>query len=731
MWKSFCIQIQLNSSLIMAKFSIVLFWGVIITTQSLSAALPADSILNKEIQGVTVVGELSKAFALPTVVVDRNTIESSSYFTPADALRRETGISLVRDAIWATSLNVRGLSEQRLLVMTDGDRIQTATDHAAALSAVDLSSLEKIEVIKGAGSVLYGTGAMGGVVNFVSEQSIYTPTFQTKGKLGTEFNTVNNLWANSANIQFSAYNWYLSLNGSFRTAQDIKTPGGTLPNSQFHDASWSLKAGILYSPNQEVLVNYQHVKGWDIGLPGGRSFPATAVARYTGVERNQLSGEYVLKNINPDLKEVRFKVYTQSIIRDVELKPADPTVTIFPGSNNITSGAKLTSDWHFTDYHRLTLGAEGWQRNALTSRLTIKNKSDSTLIGTGDQPTPKARMLDLGAFAHYSWKIVPAKWSLDVGLRLDYIRTANDSAFSPLYQYTNHTNVSSMYQYESTESPGYYVKNLPRRVIFASSVHEDIAYAAHVDLVYNPTAQQRLALSLSNSYRVASIEERFKLIELAGPKHVGNPNLKPEKGTFSNLNYTFMNNKFRLKADVFANYLTDLITEKLGVYAYKNANGVAVSEQAYVNVNVSKALFLGAELEGKWQITNQFSALANASYTHARDIDADAYLPQIPPMSGFASLDYQSKEQVGASLSAMWTARQNETAAGETATAGHIVYNFDIHSGSIDLNNTWLKLFAGVENILNTSYLDHLSSTRGVLKLEPGRNIYLKMKWGW
>lgn len=703
----------------MTKFLLILFSGVIITSQSLSAALPTDSIINKEIKEVTVVGELSNAFALPTVVVDKNTIESSSYFTPADALRRETGISLVRDAIWATSLNIRGLSEQRLIVMTDGDRIQTATDHAAALSTVDLNSLEKIEVIKGASSVLYGTGAMGGVVNFVSEQSTYTPTFQTKGKLGTEFNTVNNLWANSANVQFTTYNWYLNLNGSFRTAQDIKTPGGTLPNSQFHDASWALKGGILYSPNQEVVVNYQHVKGWDIGLPGGRSFPATAIARYTGVVRNQLSGEYILKNINPSLKEVRLKAYSQEISRDVELKPADPTVTTLPSSNNTTTGVKLTSDWKFADFHNLTLGAEGWQRDAFTSRLAIKTTSDTTSVVTGDQPTPKAHMLDLGAFAHYSWKFIPGKWTLDAGLRLDYIQTANDSSFSPLYRYTVKNGVRTN------------VKNLSRAVLFNKSVHDELAYAAHVDLVYRPTIDQQFALSLSNSYRAASIEERFKYIDLGAAKHVGNPNLKAEKGTFSNLNYTLLNNNFRIKADVFANYLNDLITEKLGNYAYINASGSTSIEQAYVNVNVSKALFLGAELEGKWQITNQFSVLANASYTHARDIDADAYLPQIPPMSGFASLDYQSKEQIGASLSAMWAARQNETAAGETATAGHIVYNFDIHSGSIDLNNTWLKLFAGVENILNTSYLDHLSSTRGVLKLEPGRNIYLKMKWGW
>lgn len=708
----------------MISLALSLFLGTSLIPQPIKTTLQSDTLVNKEFKEVIVLGDLSNTFALPMVVVNKNTLEASSFFSPADALRRETGISLARDGIWATSINIRGMSEQRLLFMVDGDRIQTATDIAGALSTVDMASIENIEVIKGASSVLYGTGAMGGVVNFLSKRPSYTPFFQTKGEIGTGFNTVNSLWENSANVQFTSNKWYLLLNGSFRTAQNIQTPDGVLPNSQFHDASWGLKGGILYSENQEILVNYQHTGGWDIGLPGGQAFPATAVARYKGIARNLLNGEYIIKKINPNLREVRFKAYTQNISRDVELKPADPTVIMLPSSNNITSGAKLTTDWRFTDYHNLILGAEGWQRDATTSRMTVKSTSDSTSIVTGDQPTPKSKMLDLGIFAHYSWKIIPRKWTLNTGLRFDYIRTANDSAFSPLYRYTNVSSIAG-----STIN---YVKNLPRQVLFTASVHEDIAYAADVDLVFNPTVNQQFSLSLANSYRVASIEERFKFIQLAGPVHVGNPNLKPEKGTFSNLNYTLLSNhKFRLKADIFANYLNDLITESLGNYTYINANGATVTQQAYVNVNVNKALFLGSELEVNWQINPQFSLLANASYTHTRDIDANSPLPQIPPMSGFASFNYQSKKQIGASFSALWAARQAEVATGETATDGHIVFNFELHTGSIDLNNSQLRLFAGVDNILNTAYFDHLSTTRGILKLEPGRNFYLKVKWGW
>jgi outer membrane cobalamin receptor len=150
----------------MISLALSLFLGTSLIPQPIKTTLQSDTLVNKEFKEVIVLGDLSNTFALPMVVVNKNTLEASSFFSPADALRRETGISLARDGIWATSINIRGMSEQRLLFMVDGDRIQTATDIAGALSTVDMASIENIEVIKGASSVLYGTGAMGGVVYF-------------------------------------------------------------------------------------------------------------------------------------------------------------------------------------------------------------------------------------------------------------------------------------------------------------------------------------------------------------------------------------------------------------------------------------------------------------------------------------------------------------------------------------------------------------------------------------
>jgi len=687
-------------------FLLIPFWA-----QSNTSIQITDSAKQKEIQEVTVVGQLSKMLSLPIVSVNSSTLQSFSFNTPADALQHQTGLSLTRDGIWATSINIRGFSQQRLLFLVDGDRIQTSTDISAALSTVDMNSLNKIEVIKGAGSVLYGTGAMGGIVNFVSERPIYTSTLQSNGKLVTEFNSANNLWANSANVQFTTKQWYLALNGSFRTAQNMQTPEGKLSNSQFNDASWSLKGGILYSPNQELLVNYQHVGGWDIGLPGGSAFPATASVRYKNVDRNQLSAEYIISKVNWNLREIRLKAYSQNFTRDVE-NVVNPTTIVLPTGINKTYGAKITTDWRFTDYHTVILGAEAWERNSETTRLKIITPSDTAYTVVGEQPNPDAKMFDIGAFAHYSWKIVPRKLILNTGLRLDYIQTANDSAFNPLFKYSV---VNGIRKPDLSLVP---------TLLFESKVNDEISYAAHLDLLYYVTQNQELTFSFSNSYRAASIEERFKYIDLNSTLYVGNPALKPERGTFANASYKFSNQKLQFKVDVFANYLFDLIAEKAGTF---------LNRPAFIYTNVDKALFLGAELEANWFISKRLNVFTNASYTQAKDIETKIFLPLIPPMSGLISVNYQFVNKAKAEVSAKWAARQAEVASSETATNGHVTLNINAQSYKIELIKSYLQFFAGIDNILNTAYYNHLTSVRmgGKMYMEPGRNIYFKVKWGW
>ncbi len=678
-----------------------------------------DSIPEKNIKEVVVYGISSGRLTFPLSLVSKTSLLNSSFTTPADALQRETGIFMSRDGIWATSVNIRGLSEQRLLFLVDEDRLLTATDIAAALSTVDMNALERIEVIKGAGSVLYGTGAMGGVVNFVIERPAFTPFLESHGNIHSSFNSSNQLWSNHAKLQLTNRQWYLSLNGSYRTADNIRTPEGKIPNSQFNDASWGMQAGMSSVANQELLVNYQHFEAWNVGLPGGSAFPPTATVRYKNVQRNLFDAEYVFYEITDYLKQLRLKAYTQNISRDVE-NIVNTSTAIFPSSNNITSGIKAVGDWEFTAYHKLTLGTEGWLRDAKTSR--IKKVNSGTQINVfGEQPTPNAQVQDMGIFAQYSWEFSPRYWMLDAGIRLDYMKTTNDSAFQPVYKYSYFPENPSMRIYE----------DIPRSLLFKADEKNEFSYSAHIDLIYHPTRRQMLALSVSNSYRAPSLEELFKYIDQAGTLRVGNPDLRPEKGFFSNFSYTLSEDHFYIKTDLFANYLFDLIAEQHGTYTYQDEKGKVTQREALINTNIDKALFLGGEMELQWKINPVFSVLANLSYTQGRNIDKDTFLPQIPPMHGLFSVNYHQKELFDASVSALWAAKQGKVAPGENPTNGHLIFNADLHTEKFRINRNYLRFFAGAENIFDKAYYNHLSTTRGVLRLEPGRNIYVKAELGW
>lgn len=683
----------------------------LISIHCLFGLTPKDTLKLKEIREITVYSIATPKLALPYISVSKSSLEKNEFITPADALKSLSGVALTQDGIWATSLNVRGMNEQKLMILVDEDRIQTATDIAGSLSTVNMNQLEKIEIIKGAGSVLFGSGAMGGVINFVTQSPNYTPILSNSGNVGVGFHTVNKLWTNSVNLNFTNKNWYLAFNGSYRTAASTQTPKGLLNNSQFNDASWGLKGGMTYGDNQELLVNYNQFDAWDVGLPGSNVFPASAKVRYIGIKRRQMSGEYIFTDLSDLLTSLKIKAYNQNISRNVE-NIVNPLKTVLPASYNSTTGVKATADLYFNDYNTITVGTESWYRTSETTRLNISHGADTVVIA--EQSTPFANVLNVGAFALYKKIIDPRYFVIHAGLRLDYHLTQNDTAFKQVFKYSiiDGNRVAAV---------------VPRIVQTNAGIKPEFSYSAHIDFEYTPKKRNSLILSLASAYRVATIEERFKYIDQAGLLRVGNTNLKPEKGGFTNLSYLYTGAKLRVKADVFANFMFDLITEKQG--SFITSSGTTVS--ALINTNVNQALYAGAELELDWILNNSFWIFGNASYVRAHDLKSNVFLTQIPPLHGLISANYRLEKKFEAELAVQWAATQNQIAPTETVTKGHVIFNFNVHSFPIKIKKTQVQAFAGVDNILDTTYKNHLFSTRGLDMYEPGRNLFVKLKWNW
>ncbi|HRA80482.1 MAG TPA: TonB-dependent receptor plug domain-containing protein, partial [Thauera sp.] len=126
-----------------------------------SSAL-AQTLLDAQI--VTAKGYAADAQDTPQAVEVLQPAAASAAIV-GDLMRSKPGLAVQSDGAWGQNPVLRGLKKESVVVMVDGVRINSGQPQGAIASFMDLGLLERVEVVKGPGSVLYGSGAIGGVVN--------------------------------------------------------------------------------------------------------------------------------------------------------------------------------------------------------------------------------------------------------------------------------------------------------------------------------------------------------------------------------------------------------------------------------------------------------------------------------------------------------------------------------------------------------------------------------------
>ena len=113
------------------------------------------------------------------IVIDRATIEQTQALDVADLLRLHAGLDVARNGGpgQTTSVFIRGAESNHTLVMIDGVKINSGTVGAAALQNISPNMIEKIEIVKGPRSTLYGSEAIGGVINIITRRAVSGTTF--------------------------------------------------------------------------------------------------------------------------------------------------------------------------------------------------------------------------------------------------------------------------------------------------------------------------------------------------------------------------------------------------------------------------------------------------------------------------------------------------------------------------------------------------------------------------
>ncbi len=292
--------------------------------------------------------------------------------------------------------------------------VATSTDVAARLSMIDLNDIERVEVIKGASSSIYGSGATGGIVNIITKSPPLYDKFSLNGNVLAEYNTVNDLSVFGGSLFSGGSFWSAKISGSYRKAQNIQTPIGELKNSQFEDYTFSGALNISPIDNQKLKIDYQNFKANDVGIPGASVFPDNAEVRYPYENRELISAGYEIQNISKIFYKLSAKYSYQLIERSVENIPhivqnipasgGNPArrvsvLKITPSADHKNNNAQLQGNFWLFESHNLVFGFDYWDRSYNGERekyqlIEVLDSSGNVVSTTnkiiGEKPLPNS-----------------------------------------------------------------------------------------------------------------------------------------------------------------------------------------------------------------------------------------------------------------------------------------------------------------------------------------------------
>ncbi len=640
---------------------------------------------------------------IPFSVVTAEEIALHPSLTVPDVMRSIAGVSLVRDGSWETAVSIRGMSRSNIVMLVDNTRIETANDVAGALSLVDVHELERIETVKSPGSSIWGTGGLGGVVHMMTKQPSFSETPDSHLQLDEGVSSVNGLFSHHLAFDHSSPRIGFRLGLGYRKAGNTQTPDGAIVNSQFTDFTLSASAGVKTFNAQMLCMSYQRSQAEDAGIPGGAAFAEQARARYTLARREMAAAEYTIPDVSRTVDLMTFRVSRQLITRNVEIIQT-PALTLTPHAVHGTTSAQAEARLQPQPGLTLTAGSDVWQRSLESRRERVNSVSQETI---GERPVPASSFLSAGSYIHGVWKISPDRVTLDAGARYDWIRVHNETTFNPEYV---------------IESGGIPDRQPPAQILlWNEQTVYNRSWSADAGITYALSPAADISCLVAAAFRSPSLEERFQYIDLGSSLRVGNPLLKPEQSTSLNAGIGIHGGRTAVRADFFINRFADLVAEVPGLFA---------TRAALIKTNIGEALMYGGEIAGEVPLLEWAYAHCSLAYVYGEDTRANAPLPQIPPLTGVVSLNAAIPRAGMVAVGASYALRQDRIAVGESETPGYVVIDVDCSSGSLGLPffshaGAACTLRGGIGNVFNASYRIHLSTLRGLVTREPGRNLYL------
>lgn len=614
----------------------------------------------------------------------------------ADVLRDLPGVN-VTDSGQAgmKRIRIRGEASYRIAMLIDG---QEVTDHRGEGVPLLLhpSMVERIEVVKGAGSVLYGPKALGGVINFVTRKGGHKPLQVTASV--------------SANSATTGEQYFLSGYGSkndfdYRVAvsksddNDRKTPDGEISNTSAASDSAMVYLGKRLNDHELAISWDKHDAYSEVFVEDEVrfAFPFNEFAvNIPQRDRSKLGLFYTWENPTEKLKQIHFDGYQQVSDRKFETYWSQVFGTqqqTYSQSELITVGAQAQFDLQVTTNHYLIAGMQYTKDNIDQDRLEIVQLTSPFPITQSSQLHDEANLETKAIFAQDEWQISDTVM-ITAGLRKYWI----DSEL----ELSNRAGLSAP-------------SNSDSEIISALAATWELSENSILRASYSEGYIYPSLLQLS----VGAIARTF-----VNP----NPDLKPEQSETYELGWRFdANNWF---VDLTAFYTnSDNYIDRVSCVASPSCIGGTRRSPAEIFVNVGEANTRGIEALAEYRMNNLLTAYSRFTWLKREHFfeSFNTHDTGLPDLRGSVGMRYESNLDNAGNY---WidgyirgeTAADEVTAdASETHNAGWLTTNIKVGLDFGEDNNYHVVM--EFNNLLDKRY-----SSASENLLAPERSVLARLE---
>ncbi|MEZ5285725.1 MAG: TonB-dependent receptor [Vicinamibacterales bacterium] len=614
----------------------------------------------------------------PTSVLTGQDLTRQLEATVAGTLQSEPGVAMRAFGAAPARPVIRGLDGDRVVMLEDGQRTgdisSQSGDHGVP---VNPAAAQKVEVVRGPATLLYGANAIGGLVNIISDQ-IPTERFSgTSGNFTFDLGSNGGQAGGAGDVHVGTGQWAFHFGGSGQRIGDYSTPDGSVANSQSRTATSSL-GGSWTGEHSYVGASYGYTD-MKYGIPI--------------VEEGQVQLTPRRHAFNVRAGGTALPGFVQSYratlgIRRYEHQELEGTDVGTVFENDTLEGEVLLS-------HRKAGGLLGSFGGWLLNRQ-FKATGEEALSPPVDQNSTAAFFYEEVAWPHST---------LQFGGRLDHARYAPLGGL-PERQFT-----------EVSGSLGLLIRPA----------------AANDNLV--------IAASVARAARPPALEELYFFGPHLGnfAYEIGNPDLRAERALGLDLALRVRGERFEGELSVFRNNINQFIFRnpisdeefeareaefdaRFGFQHEDGEEGGHDSDFPYVEYAGRDATLWGVEAHGDVKVTPEWIAEFTFDMVRGTLDGTGENLPRMPPYRGVAGLRYQKNGlQVGSSVTA--AADQNRVFGEETPTAGYATVRA-FGSYSFTHGRVLHTVTARLENATDTRYRNHLNYLKDQL-FEMGRSFRL------